>query len=166
MSATRRAGRSRGLAATLAVASFLPGCAGAVFDGVFYDPTYSPPETGTAPVFVRPARLAETVANGLADRTSYPMAFPLPREGERPPYRLVIVFQPPRSLAPAALCGPAPLPPGEFPTAGRAEFVAAFCRGDRAMSSTAGRIPVDAPGFARGLADLAEVLFPLRAFKT
>ena len=102
----------------------------------------------------------------FAGKGAYPMDFPLPREAERPAYRVAVVFQPPTSLAPAALCSSAALPEGGFPSSGKAEFIATRCRGDRAMTSTSGRLAVEEPGFTRGLASVARALFPLKAFKT
>lgn len=156
------------LAATLA----LTGCGGTIINP-YYGGNFEPTEAHNVKVLVS----GEPVANSKTDvsqaviaamqgHTAYPTDFSLLPPGTTAPYRTIVLFNPPPGVSTWALCDQ-PLRvqamPAPVAAAGRMEFSAALCRGERILSGAYGytdRAPPDDPRFQIAVAELTRNLFP------
>ncbi len=164
--------------AALLLAAPIAGCGGIpVIANTYYDVSYGPGEWGGgndmpvvvrgAPFAVPKAELDEAVAAAMRGSTfGVPTRFVPAAPGAAPAYRVVMIFNPPAGVGDAVACQ-RPEPPdavfGAAP-AGVVPVLAAFCRGDRAVTSAAGTIPTGgnphSAAFQDGVAQFAMALFP------
>ncbi len=163
--------------ATFAAAA-LGGCAGnAVVNNSYQDYGYVPAEWrgNDVPVLVRGSPFAipqsetdQAVRDAMQGTTfGVQTRFVAPEPDRRPAYRVVMMFGPPTGTNGYALCAGEP-PSASFGAAPapRTPVLAAFCRGDRAITVADGSMPTAggpaSPEFRRAVADFAVVLFPGR----
>ncbi len=153
------------------------GCADtAIIGNTYYDVGYVPGEWSgnDMPVIVRggPAGVPQTELDAAIARDLDGVTFGVPTRfvpaaaGVAPAYRVVLVFNPPPGVGGSALCS-RPEPPsatfGAAPAA-RLPLLAAFCRGDRAVTYAEGTIALgdglESAAFRNGIADFGMALFP------
>jgi hypothetical protein len=155
----------------------LAGCEGTIISNNYQDNAYGPGEWrgNDVPVLVRgtpyalpQAEIDQAVTDAMQGTTfGVPTRFISSPGGSSAAYRVVMMFGPPAGVDGYALCASRPEPPsGVFGTApaGQVNVIAAFCRGDRAVTSAEGRIGTGAgphsPEFQHGVSQFAVVLFP------
>ncbi|HZS81643.1 MAG TPA: hypothetical protein VFA50_02135 [Stellaceae bacterium] len=165
----------------VAAAAMLAGCSGAVIGHDYHDYGYGPGEWSgnDMPMLVRgtpfaapQAEIDQAVADAMQGTTfGVPTRFVPAAPGASPAYRVVMVFGPPPGLDGYALCAVRPEPPNALfgaPPAARVELLAAFCRGDRTITSADGTVPTGSgPGgaeFRQAIAQFAYTLFPGHMF--
>jgi hypothetical protein len=155
----------------------MTGCADtAIIGNTYYDIGYVPGEWSgnDLPVVVRggPAAIPQSELDAAVARNLDGVTFGVPTRfvpavaGTAPTYRVVLIFNPPPGVGGPVLCN-RPEPPsaafGTAPTA-RLPLIAAFCRGDRAVTYAQGTIAlgdgVGSDAFRRGIADFGMALFP------
>lgn len=90
--------------------------------------------------------------------------FTVPPEGYSSAYRVVVLFDPAEGAAPARLCRDPFQPQVQRP--GKVGVLAAFCSGDRRITSAGGSIDgaggPDDPAFRKLMSQVAALLFPSR----
>ena len=172
--------RLTSLAVAAAAASFLAACAASptlphnyVYDG--YRPAYlgySADRGGLLtevignPFEAPKTELDTAVTETLSQRSFGPQLdfFTEPPEGYRSAYHVVVLFNPAAEAAPAGLCRNPSQPQTTRP--GEVGVLAAFCSGDRRITSAGGSVAgasgPDDPAFRKLMGQVAALLFPSR----
>jgi hypothetical protein len=152
----------------------LAGCTGVPMIGnVYYDSAYRPGEQAYAgPLGVDVPgggpELTQAVIEAMQGATfGVPSRLESWTPQSRSPYRLVVIFDPPRALSAGRMCeGPPPPNPRPARAMVQIPVSATLCRADKVMSAADAGVPFadgpNTPGFRKGLSQVMIALFPAR----